>query len=134
MSDWAFLNKHRDRNGFYASTEGDGKNGRFIFPWRGNTYCAVCSDGSDWDKEGEKWFHVSISRVGADRCPSWEIMCEMKALFYEPEDCVVQFHPPESDYVNNHAYCLHLWKWMDGEFPRPPSDFVGYKELGDLTP
>jgi hypothetical protein len=122
MSDWGFLNKYRDREGYYASEDSDGQNGRFLFPWRGRDYCAVCSDGMGWQ-------HVSISQIGSVLCPRWEIMCEMKDLFFEPEDCVVQFHPPRSDYVNNHESCLHLWQWLGGEFPRPDSIMVGYKDV-----
>jgi hypothetical protein len=37
-------------------------------------------------------------------------MCQIKDLFFEPEDCVVQFHPAKSQYRNFHPGCLHLWK------------------------
>lgn len=45
------------------------------------------------------------------------------------EETVVQFHPPESEYVNNHLYCLHLWK---PPYPviLPPSIMVGVKDVG----
>lgn len=67
------------------------------------------------------WEHVSVSLP--DRCPTWEEMCFIKSLFWNEEDCVVQFHPPKSDYVNVAKNCLHLWKFK-GEMPRPPKDFV----------
>ena len=51
---------------------------------------------------------ISVSLV--DRCPTWQEMCGVKRRFFEPEDCVVQYHPPESTYVNDHPYCLHLWR------------------------
>lgn len=36
----------------------------------------------------------------------------------------VQFHPPKSEYVNLHTYCLHLWKKIGGTFETPPKMFV----------
>ena len=40
------------------------------------------------------------------------------------DECVVQFHPPKSEYVNLHPYCLHLWKKIGGTFETPPKIFV----------
>lgn len=41
---------------------------------------------------------------------------------------VVASHPPVTDYVNFHPYCLHLWAPMDGiKIPLPPSWMVGPK-------
>jgi hypothetical protein len=74
---------------------------------------------------GEGWEHVSISTP--TRCPTWEEMCRVKGWFWEPEDCVMQLHPPESNYVNCHPYCLHLWRPIEQEIPQPPSEFVGTK-------
>ena len=39
-----------------------------------------------------------------------------------------QFHPPRSEYVNNHPNCLHLWKPVGAEFSMPDSILVGIKE------
>lgn len=69
------------------------------------------------------WEHVSVSLQ--DRCPTWEEMCLVKGLFWEPEDAVLQIHPPASDYVNNHEHCLHLWRPVDGVDRLPPSLLVG---------
>lgn len=80
---------------------------------------------SPLDTGSEEWEHVSVSLP--NRCPMWEEMCRVKNLFWSPETCVVQYHPPESEYVNNAKYCLHLWRWLPGEFPRPPSILVGIK-------
>lgn len=41
------------------------------------------------------------------------------------EECVVQFHPPRSEYVNRHPYCLHLWKKIGEEYETPPKEYVG---------
>lgn len=54
-------------------------------------------------------------------------MCFVKDLFWSDDDCVVQYHPPKSDYINNHEHCLHLWKPIDKQIPTPPSILVGLK-------
>lgn len=80
-------------------------------PITGEFLKVIVSDGSDWQAEqlpGEPWEHVSVST--ARRCPTWEEMCWVKGLVFDDEDCVVQFHPPQSKYVNRHPFVLHLWK------------------------
>ena len=76
----------------------------------------VFSDGLGWE-------HVSVSTRG--RCPNWDEMCFVKKLFWAPDDVVIQFHPAESNYVNNHPYCLHLWRPQAIELPQPPPLLVG---------
>ena len=75
--------------------------------------------------DGEGWEHVSVSL--ANRTPTWEEMCLVKRLFWDPEDCVIQFHPPASDYVNLHPHCLHLWRPVGTPIALPPSLLVGMK-------
>lgn len=75
---------------------------------------------------GGGWEHVSVSL--ARRCPTWEEMCMVKDIFWGEEECVVQFHPPRSEYVNRHPYCLHLWKKIGEEYETPPKEYVGLKE------
>lgn len=76
------------------------------------------------------WEHVSVSvknHKGYElhRTPTWDEMCKVKSLFWDPEDVVVQFHPAESDYVSDHHYCLHLWRQPGMNFPTPPPEAVG---------
>lgn len=80
-----------------------------------------CSDGLGWE-------HVSVSCY--DRCPTWNEMSYIKSLFWSDDDLVIQIHPPKADYVNNHKYCLHLWrKAGTNEFiERPESWLVGTTE------
>jgi hypothetical protein len=112
--------KYRIRAGRLGSDATMGNSGAFHVKLRhGQLFFVIASDGGNWE-------HVSISRT--DRCPTWDEMCQVKAMFWDADDCVVQFHPPESDYVNNHPYCLHLWRHVDVEFPRPPAYMVGVKE------
>ena len=52
-------------------------------------------------------------------------MCFIKDLFWDSEDTVIQFHPPKSEYVNSHKYCLHLWRKKDTNIETPPKFLVG---------
>jgi hypothetical protein len=70
------------------------------------------------DPIAQGWEHVSVSTPR--RPPNWREMCFIKALFWDAEDTVVQFHPPESAYVNQHPHCLHLWRSRDVVIPLPP--------------
>lgn len=135
MSDWVFLNKHRLKFGPMGSTDDYGFNGMFSFPLPGEArrvYC-VASDGTDAKPGWPKWKHVSVSFGAANhKTPSWEVMCAVKELFFEPEETVIQLHPPKSRWINNHPGCLHLWRYLEGEFPLPPSFYVGHQSLGIL--
>ncbi len=81
----------------------------------------IASDASD--PSAKDWEHVSVSTQ--HRTPSWEEMNFVKNLFWEEEDCVVQFHPPKSEYINCAKNCLHLWRYVGFELPRPPKILVG---------
>lgn len=126
MSDWSFLNQHRCRvvtptvPECYLSTEAEGFNGVFRFMLDGKQIRCLASDGM-----GRR--HVSVSIEYDRRCPTWDIMCKIKDLFWEPEDCVVQYHPTKSQYVNMHKSCLHLWQPTEEKLPQPPSIMVGIK-------
>jgi hypothetical protein len=97
-----------------------GNNGCFFIPRRPGEppLRVICGEGLGWQ-------HVSVSLP--DRCPTWAEMCRIKGLFWGPEDVVMQLHPRESEYVNDHPYCLHLWRPLEGEIPSPPSWMVGGK-------
>lgn len=114
--------KYRIRSGALASDESFGCNAAFFVPnvlerkISAPPLKIIASDGAGWE-------HVSVSLP--HRCPTWPEMSMVKAIFWEPEDCVIQFHPPESEYVNNHPFCLHLWRPTDHDIPTPPSILVG---------
>jgi hypothetical protein len=88
----------------------------------------IASSGED---DGIEWEHVSVSLP--NRCPNWPEMCFVKELFWDDEETVMQLHPPKSEWVNNHSFCLHLWRPRGHEIPRPPSITVGDRKLGTLT-
>lgn len=99
---------------------GDDQNGCFVIQLKHQQKLRIIASN------GFGWEHVSVSR--SDRIPTWDEMCQVKDLFWGPEDCVIQYHPPASEYVNNHERCLHLWRPIDQAVPMPPSIMVGFKD------
>jgi hypothetical protein len=71
------------------------------------------------------WEHLMVD--GGSKTPSWDEMCVAKSLFWGSGECCVEFHPAESEYVNNSEHCLHIWKPVSGGFPTPPTAMVGIK-------
>ena len=122
------LEEYRLRSGRYASPP-HSSYGAFEMPGPcGARLTIIAADAHDRLAEG--WEHVSVSTER--RIPNWQEMTFVKDLFWEPEDCVVQFHPPQSRYVNNYSVVLHMWRWTGGTFPTPPDWMVGFTELGTL--
>lgn len=101
--------------------ESEGNNGVFILPGsavKGRpTLRVVASDGLGWE-------HVSVS-LPVHRVPTWDEMCYAKSVFWDEEDCVIQYHPPKSEYINDHPFVLHLWRPVGRDLERPPSILVG---------
>lgn len=122
MKDLHTLDNYRvDKRQFFGSL-GDSGCGAFKVFVHGVSFNVIASTGGGWD-------HVSVSPGSPHRkkCPTWDEMCAIKDMFFEPEETVVQYHSPKSDYVNNHPYCLHLWRPQECEIPRPPVIMVGIK-------
>jgi hypothetical protein len=77
--------------------------------------------------DGLGWEHVSVSTPAR-----WPEMCFVKALFWSPDDVVIQFHPAEAEYVNQHPNCLHLWRPQGVTLPTPPPILVGARTVDEL--
>jgi hypothetical protein len=108
------IEKYRELTGKFASNQGD-PFGKFWIPGPyNNTLQCLASDGTD----EIPWDHVSVSL--AARCPNWPEMCFIKSLFFDDEETVMQLHPPKSHYINNHLFCLHLWRPTNEIIPMPP--------------
>ena len=120
-------NKYRERNNpLLKSDDSFGNNGFFLIPHHrinNYQYRVQASDGMGWE-------HVSVSvgenRKAQRRCPTWEEMCYIKSLFWDEDDCVIQYHPAKSEYVNMHQFVLHLWRPINEDIPIPLKIMVGY--------
>ena len=110
----------------WGTTPEAGFNGMFEAIINGLPIRIIASDGLGWK-------HVSVSIIGSSMTPSWSMMCQVKDLFWEPADWVMQFHPAQSEYVNNHPGCLHLWQPVGKDFPKPESFLVGIRPADLLT-
>ena len=71
------------------------------------------------------WEHASVSQN--NKTPTWDIMCRVKDIFWNDDECCVEYHPKKEDYVNMHEHCLHIWKPIGVELPTPPSIMIGLK-------
>ena len=102
--------------------EGDAHSGAFalVAPTKARIW-VIASNGGGWD-------HVSVSCVGVKRLPTWPEMAYVKGLFFDPQDTVMELHPPQSEYVNNWEV-LHLWRPQLVDIPLPPAWMVGIKGL-----
>jgi len=120
------VEKGRIEHGQFKTSRGDTVGLFLIKGPMAEVLTVMVSDGYGWEEMGfhsPAWEHVSVYKPSS--IPSWPEMCFIKDLFFEAEDCVLQFHPPKSQYVNCHEYCLHLWRVIGFEFPMPPSVTVG---------
>lgn len=120
---------NRVRRGPVVSDSSYGNNGFFIFPhYRINNYEIRCQIS-----DGEGWEHVSVTigkkNESATRNPTWDEMCWVKSMFFNEEECVIEYHPPKSEYVSCHPFCLHLWRPIGIELPLPNSLMVGPPEF-----
>lgn len=114
--------KSRIKDGDMGSDARYGNNGAFKLTsirFTG-TIMVICSDKDGWE-------HVSLSRK--DRCPTWDEVCWVKSKFWDDEDAVIQVHPPQSEWINNHPYCLHLWRkaGTNDFYEKPPAYMVGFQ-------
>lgn len=121
MRDLHTLDKYRDRDfeRQYYGCNGDAGNGVFRVPVGGRMFNVVASNGGGLE-------HVSVSKANRKRtkAPTWEEMCEIKLMFFQGNETVVEYHPAKADYVNLHPLCLHLWRPTVMHMPKPPKIFV----------
>ena len=93
--------------------------GAFVVPHYGISIATIVSDGSGWPLPPPVWEHASVS-LSVRRTPTWAEMHWVREQLWEPEDTVLQLHPPASEYVNVHEHVLHLWRPIGVDVPRPP--------------
>ena len=88
----------------------------------------ICDDGTDGDvPESLGWEHTSVCawRKGQSRVPTWKEMAHVKAVCWDDDDLVVQYHPRKAEYVNAHPHVLHMWCSRRQPIPTPPPSLVG---------
>jgi len=112
-------NQHRIRTGSFASDDTYGNCGAFQFKLDTVEFRVIASSANGWE-------HVSVHVIedGQQQTPTWDEMCFVKSLFWDEEDCVIQYHPAKKDYVNCHEHVLHLWRPIDQTMPTPPKIMV----------
>lgn len=71
------------------------------------------------------WEHLSVSFD--DMLPDWNYMQEMKEMFWKDDEECFQLHPKKENYINNHNYCLHIWRPLEQPIPVPPTILVGFR-------
>lgn len=115
------IETYRITRGQFGSDSTYGNNGAFSIG-RGRTRFAIIAS------DGEGWEHVSVHCIteGKERTPTWSEMCFVKELFWDEQDCVIQYHPAKSEYVNMHKHTLHLWRPTNQIIPIPDKIMVGY--------
>lgn len=92
--------------------------GNFFDPVSQKRYYTIFTSSLGWE-------HASVSQH--NKTPTWDIMCRVKDVFWSGEECCIEYHPKEEDYINMHEHCLHIWKPIGVEIPMPPSIMVGFK-------
>jgi hypothetical protein len=107
----ANLEKCRVDHQMYVTPEEGSIEGAFIIEYGNKRLRVISGCGDGWD-------HVSVSL--SHRTPTWEEMTFIKNLFFEPDELVIQFHPPAESYVNFSRYVLHLWKPWGVVIELPP--------------
>lgn len=119
MKDLTYLESHRlrDYERQMYGVNGNEGNGVFKVYVGGRSFNVIASDGGGWD-------HVSVTLKNQKRCPTWDEMCAIKDMFFKEDEVVIQYHPAKSEYVNDHPYCLHLWRPQTETVPTPPMLYV----------
>lgn len=101
--------------------------------WGGNGYALRHRNGLraiiDCSRKDDDryWVHVSVSRAKWN--PTHEDMCLVKRAFIG-DRYAYAVHPPQSEYVNIHSHCLHLWALVDANLGRVLPEFSG--DLGGV--
>jgi len=128
------IEKGRIRNGDFVYATTSGMNGGFIVRGPSGDELIIVSDAGDGktlvSQHGKKmldprpsgWEHVSV--MLHHRTPTWAEMAWVKDQFWNPEECVIEYHPPESEYVRCNPYRLHLWRPKHAKIPMPPKFLV----------
>lgn len=124
-ADWSKIDEKRVNYPGSLQTEAGDRFGVFkLTTGKGASLLCIVDDGKTTG-----WEHVSVhvedrGEEKPSRCPSWNEMCYVKRTFWDDSETVVQFHPKQEQYINNHSFVLHLWKRVQLDYTLPPSCLV----------
>ena len=99
--------------------------GLVIIEQREDGYAYECFNGliviqsEAVEKDGKPWIHTSFSRKS--RIPDYRDIKWVKETFVGKEKIAIQILPIESEHVNIHNFCLHLWTPVEHD---PLPDFT----------
>lgn len=113
-NDLSHVDYYRVKTGSLATKDGE-RHGAFILTGKDDFLTVIVSSELGWD-------HASVSTPS--HSPSWRDMCLVKDIFFEDEECVIQYHPPKSIYLNMHPNVLHMWRPHYETIPIPPAWMV----------
>lgn len=108
---------HRVRVGNMRTTEEHGNNGVFkiIEGYRSEVQIVcIASDQNGWENVS-----VAVKKNGKTISPTHGQMQKVKELFWEAEDCVMQFYPPKSQSPKKGSKILYLWRKAGENFAVP---------------
>lgn len=74
------------------------------------------------------WWIFRAARFARTQLPGWSWR-----LCWYVADAVMELHPPRSTWVNNHQFCLYLWRPTRLVVPLPPQWMVGDPSIGTLA-
>lgn len=60
--------------------------------------------------DNKHWIHLSLSRP--NKYPTYDEIKRIKEIFIGNEKAIIIF-PKDSNFVNLHPYCFHLWSCLD---------------------
>lgn len=115
----------------YRATDLERKAGLVGHPFEGVFEVPSKSDGRTLrivlSARSYGWDHVSIS--AKKRPPNWQEMEQIRRLFFEDHEAVMQYHAPVAEYIDGsvlgHPFRLHLWRPCHQAIPKPPAFMVG---------
>lgn len=128
---WSHLERYRiwDSRGKEPIHKRGDHFGRFLCPHpdKGHLSFAIIATDGKGESHDRVWEHVSVhvrDVNGTMRTPGWEEMKAVKALFWTPDETVVEFHVPDGQHINEHKHVLHLWRPTHVQIHMPDSYFV----------
>lgn len=118
------LDNYREPHPWWPQTA---KAGSFKVFVKGRSFMVLASVDDTGD-DGV-WEHISVQMRNQKRCPTWDEMCEIKDMFFGPEEVCIQYHPAKSNYINIQEYCLHIWRPIGGILRDPTPSYARMESL-----